>query len=280
MQHIDTIIPQATTKVAILLPASETQVTGLCVSGKHILSQPLQLPCEHHMCTQCVRNTMKRTNLLYCAECKTSHPPVSQSLSTPSSLLLDLLADLVAKCPTCGEGVQINIYRLKTLGSCVQHHWLRHSFTVLSLLMNARLYATSLSPCLYSLADAIPFSEDAIQAFLSYYRRVFPEASITVKLHMLEEHLVPFLKRWNGVGFGIMAEQGAESIHHEFNTLMRRYLNIPDRVQRLHCVLQEHFLRCCPSNRDGRPSYLAIQTGRRFLFCWKCRSDASTWRIH
>ena len=62
-------------------------------------------------------------------------------------------------------------------------------------------------------------TEEAITTFMAYYRRMFPEASITVKLHMLEEHLVPFLTQWNGVGFGLMAEQGAESIHHEFNGL-------------------------------------------------------------
>ena len=36
-------------------------------------------------------------------------------------------------------------------------------------------------------------TEEAITTFMAYYRRMFPEASITVKLHMLEEHLVPFL---------------------------------------------------------------------------------------
>ena len=72
-------------------------------------------------------------------------------------------------------------------------------------------------------------------------------------MHMLEEHLVPFLTEWRGIGFGVMAEQGAESIHKEFNSLMHRYVNIPDRVERLRCVLREHHLRCCPVNRDAKP---------------------------
>lgn len=31
-------------------------------------------------------------------------------------------------------------------------------------------------------------------------------------MHMLEEHVVPWLRMWH-VGFGLMGEQGAESIH-------------------------------------------------------------------
>ena len=96
-------------------------------------------------------------------------------------------------------------------------------------------------------------ADEAIKSFLSYYRWVFPEASVTVKMHMLEEHLVPFLREWRGIGFGLMAEQGAESIHKEFNNLMHRFVNIPDRVERLRCVLREHHLRCCPVNRDAKP---------------------------
>ena len=99
----------------------------------------------------------------------------------------------------------------------------------------------------------VSFAEDAIASFLPYYRKEFPEASTTVKLHMLEDHLVPFLRWWKRVGFGIMSEQGAESIHREFNTLSRRFDNMPDAIQRLKCILKEHYLRCCPINRDAKP---------------------------
>ena len=88
---------------------------------------------------------------------------------------------------------------------------------------------------------------------MAYYRKTFPSASITVKIRMLEDHLVPFLRQWNGVGFGLLSEQGAESIHHEFNALMHRFFNIPDPTERLGCILREHHLRCCPINRDAKP---------------------------
>ena len=50
-------------------------------------------------------------------------------------------------------------------------------------------------------------------------RNSFPNATVLLKMHMLEEHVVPWLKMWQHIGFGIMGEQGAESIHAYFNSL-------------------------------------------------------------
>ena len=54
--------------------------------------------------------------------------------------------------------------------------------------------------------------------FMHYYRDVFPEASITPKLHILEVHMVNFLQNWR-VGCGLLGEQGAKSIHKVYNQL-------------------------------------------------------------
>ena len=51
---------------------------------------------------------------------------------------------------------------------------------------------------------------------MHYYRDVFPEASIKPKLHILEDHMVNFLRNWR-VGCGLLGEQGAESIHKVYN---------------------------------------------------------------
>ena len=48
---------------------------------------------------------------------------------------------------------------------------------------------------------------------MHYYRDVFPEASIKPKLHILEDHMVNFLRNCR-VGCGLLGEQGAESIHN------------------------------------------------------------------
>ena len=73
---------------------------------------------------------------------------------------------------------------------------------------------------------------DNIKNFMSFDRSKFPNESVTPKLHMLEEHVVEWVKKWKA-GFGLLGEQGAESIHSYFNGLRRTYAGIPDSVKRL-----------------------------------------------
>ena len=68
--------------------------------------------------------------------------------------------------------------------------------------------------------------------------------------------MVPFLNLWKGVGFGLMGEQGAESIHADFNNLKRRFSGMPDPVERLRCTVKEHHLRCSPQNIAAKPPVL------------------------
>ena len=94
---------------------------------------------------------------------------------------------------------------------------------------------------------------DSIHTFLTYYRREFPAASTTVKLHLMEDHMTPFLEKWSAVGFGLLGEQGAESVHKDFNAIKERYANMPNPVERIRSTLQEHHLRCSPQLRDAKP---------------------------
>ena len=66
---------------------------------------------------------------------------------------------------------------------------------------------------LYQTTCYIPVfsTESDIDEFLAHYRSAFPTASITPKLHMVEDHIVDFLRQWK-VGIGTLGEQGAESI--------------------------------------------------------------------
>ena len=89
------------------------------------------------------------------------------------------------------------------------------------------------------------FPESKIEEFLHYYRSTFPAASITPKLHLMEDHIVPFVQKWR-VGFGLMGEQGAESIHTVYNQLKRRYANIHNREDQLRQVTLEHHRQNCP----------------------------------
>ena len=55
------------------------------------------------------------------------------------------------------------------------------------------------------------------------------------------------------MGFGLLGEQGAESIHASFNSLQRTYSGIPDRLQQLKQIMVEHHLRVAPDNTTARP---------------------------
>ena len=113
------------------------------------------------------------------------------------------------------------------------------------------LFGLTITANLHILPHFIP--AEAIATFMCFYRQAFPDASITVKLHLMEDHMVDFTRRWSGVGFGLMGEQGAESIHASFNEIKRRYTAMPQRVDRLRCILKDHQLRCSPANIMAKP---------------------------
>lgn len=87
---------------------------------------------------------------------------------------------------------------------------------------------------------------------MSFYKKTWPKASITPKLHMMHKHLMAQMKEWQ-FGMGFLGEQGAESIHASFNSIERAYLGIPSKKDRLLRVVQEHHLRLEPENVDLRP---------------------------
>ena len=95
-------------------------------------------------------------------------------------------------------------------------------------------------------------SESNIKTFMEFYRREFPKASVTPKLHMMEDHVVPWIRKWK-FGLGFHGEQGAESIHSVFNSLKRTYNNVHSPVERLQRIMREHFLQNSPANLAAKP---------------------------
>ncbi len=71
-------------------------------------------------------------------------------------------------------------------------------------------------------------------------------------MHFLEMHVGEWLRKYR-VGFGLMGEQGAESIHAAINFIKPAYTNIPNEVQRVKCVLTEHHRQVCPVLNQCRP---------------------------
>ena len=88
-----------------------------------------------------------------------------------------------------------------------------------------------------------------VMEFLHHYRTVYPHTTVIPKLHLLEDHMVPWIRQWKGSGFELMGEQGAESIHAEFNRLEIRHRNQRhDRVERLRRVVTGHLTKSSPTN--------------------------------
>ena len=71
-------------------------------------------------------------------------------------------------------------------------------------------------------------------------------------MHILEDHVVPWFKKWR-MGFGIMGEQGAESVHAHLMKLERIYQGIANDVERLKYIFKEHQLESAPSLVALRP---------------------------
>ena len=124
-----------------------------------------------------------------------------------------------------------------------------------ALLLYARCHSSfnSSRPFDQTCDTYIHYTVGDIDEFLKFYRHTFPNSSITPKIHMLEDHVVPFIRKWR-VGLGMLNEQGAESIHARFNTLQRTYGSMQNKVERLKCTVKEHFRQICPDNLSRMPS--------------------------
>ena len=106
--------------------------------------------------------------------------------------------------------------------------------------------------CDYFEDDDILTLENSIADLMSYYRDNWPSESITPKLHMLEKHVVPFIKKWR-YAMGLYGEQGGEGIHPEFNNLTRIYCRMRSSTQRVECMIKEHGIRTHPLANKLRP---------------------------
>ena len=77
---------------------------------------------------------------------------------------------------------------------------------------------------------------------MHYFRVNFPQETTTPKMHLLEEHVVPWISKWK-VGLGFHGEQGGESIHARFNTLKEDVRGLTDEVRILESVMATHWIQ-------------------------------------
>ena len=97
----------------------------------------------------------------------------------------------------------------------------------------------------------------------SHFREIqtgeIPTATILPKIHLLEDHMVDWLRRFH-LGAGLMGEQGAESIHAHLNRLEATYSNIPNPLNRLEYTFKMYSVETAPSLQTLEP---AIKTRKR-----------------
>ncbi|XP_071945125.1 uncharacterized protein [Antedon mediterranea] len=86
-------------------------------------------------------------------------------------------------------------------------------------------------------------NDEAIKDFMEEYRKT--NKSISPKLHMLEEHVIPQLKAWR-FGLGLVSEQGGESIHAALNKRKRTVAGMHDRLGQLTSMMRSHAITTQP----------------------------------
>lgn len=82
-------------------------------------------------------------------------------------------------------------------------------------------------------------TERDIETFVTFFRSNFPDATFPPKMHMPEEHVVPFLRRWH-FPLGFFGERGGESIHKDFAQLASTFSHVKPSTMRLKKMLEEH----------------------------------------
>ncbi|XP_078671099.1 uncharacterized protein LOC144911160 [Branchiostoma floridae x Branchiostoma belcheri] len=99
---------------------------------------------------------------------------------------------------------------------------------------------------------AIDELDTAITKFMDMYRESIPHGSVPVKMHMLEYHVVPCIRKWR-FGLGFLGEQGLEQVHALFNNIGRTTCGIADPVARLRSTLTNHLIGVSPDHTGGVP---------------------------
>eukprot|EP00731_Ephydatia_muelleri_P018439 Em0011g479a len=82
-------------------------------------------------------------------------------------------------------------------------------------------------------------SGEAIQEFMAFFQDTFPTATVPIKMHLMEDHAVQWAAAYH-VGYGLLGEQGAESIHAKFTRLSLAFVSIKDRVKQLQLTFAKH----------------------------------------
>ncbi len=105
----------------------------------------------------------------------------------------------------------------------------------------------------------LPGIQQAIDDYLEYYRSVIG-GRITVKQHLLEDHAVDCLRKCK-VGFGLLGEQGFESIHRKFKEIWKNTISF-NPSKRLTCALKRQHVSVIPKLISLKPDIKRRKTSK------------------
>lgn len=91
-----------------------------------------------------------------------------------------------------------------------------------------------------------------VRCFMALFRFEFPNATITPKMHILEEHVVPWVKEYKA-GLGFFAEVGVEASHSGLKIISPFYDTVPSKPRQLVLKLNAHLLYVHPEQRSKQP---------------------------
>ena len=102
-QLVDYIVEVATHTPPASLHLMELDSEMACRHCNSHLKNPVELPCTHHACADCVKNDLLTSKSLECPECAAPHPIEFSSIRPPSQLLLQLLEQVQVRCSLCSR---------------------------------------------------------------------------------------------------------------------------------------------------------------------------------
>ena len=94
--------------------------------------------------------------------------------------------------------------------------------------------------------------QESISIYMKNYRDYFPGKSVTPKMHILENHVLPFIKKF-GFGFGLLSEQGGELLHASMVRFSARASGIRNNTKRMRSIVQSHHIHNSPFLRTFWP---------------------------
>ena len=92
---------------------------------------------------------------------------------------------------------------------------------------------------LFCLPSYLLSTETEIDKFLCFFRKTFQDASFPPKLHVLKEHVIPFMRKWH-FPLGFFGEQGGENVHHEFAQVASTFFHVKPATSRPKKTMEEH----------------------------------------